>query len=549
MTLLGFQGDEAKVNRYSDALRAVAQITALVTTATVAMGIAFIKAGSDAEETESKFNTVFSSIQEQANNTADTLAKDFGIASITARQLLGDTGDLLTGFGFTQESALDLSKQVQELAVDLASFTNFSGGAEGASIALTKALLGERESIKSLGISILEEDVQRQIAINTANGMVFETERLAKAYATLQLAQMQSVNAIGDFERTQDSLANRMRIVQARLTDFAADIGKELIPMAKDIVEWFQNWFDANEDLIKSAIVAWIQGFVKVAVTLFLVIKRVVGIIADWVSENIKAGGALEPLIRLAQELWGFISELATVFGELFNELGIGNALLDNVSSGFDLISSAADIIITTLRILKPLIEPVLRIVLILFGVWQRVWARLQDIISEFLKFIEPIFESIIGNILEQVGGLLELLGEALKIVGIIAETLLEGPGAGFLGALSEEQLQQAIREGKLTEQEAQAELLRRQREQERQQEFGEALGNIFTIPEAPPGVVLPTTNGGVNQENNVEVNVTLPEGSTPEEQQSILRDTANTFREALSGVLRDTVSNSPGVD
>lgn len=549
VTFLGFQGDEAKVNRYSDALRAVAQVTALVTTATVAMGIAFIKAGSDAEETRSKFNTVFSGIQEQANQTADTLARDFGIARITARQLLGDTADLLTGFGFTQESALDLSKQVQELAVDLASFTNYSGGAEGASLALTKALLDEREQAKLLGIVIKQEDIDRQIAINTTNGMTFETERLAKAYATLQLAQMQSVNAIGDFQRTQDSLANRVRVFQARLTDFAADVGKELIPMAKDIVEWFQNWFNANEDLIKSAIVAWIQGFVKIAFTLFLIVKKVVGIIADWVSENIKAGGALEPLIRLAQELWGFISELATVFGELFEELGIGNAMLDNASSGFDLIASAVEIIITALRILKPLIDPVIRIVLILFGVWQRVWASIQDIISGFLDFIEPIFESVIGRILEQVGGLLELLGEVLTVLGVIGETIFEEVASNpLLRGLSEEQLRQAIREGKLTEEEAQAELQRRQREQERRQEFGEAFGNIFTIPEAPPGVV-PPTNGGVNQENNVEVNITLPEG-TPEEQQNIIRETASgTFSEVLGSMLRQVVTDSPGTD
>ena len=104
---------------------------------------------SDAEETRTKFATVFKDLGQGSENVADSFAKNFGLAGSTARELIGNTGDLLSGFGFTQEKALDLSKQVNELAVDLASFTNFSGGAAGASAALTKALLGERESLIS----------------------------------------------------------------------------------------------------------------------------------------------------------------------------------------------------------------------------------------------------------------------------------------------------------------------------------------------------------------------------------------------------------------
>ena len=99
--------------------------------------------------------------KKKAEDTAKTFRQSFGLSRKAAKQLLGDTGDLLVGFGFTEDAALDLSKKVNELAVDLASFTNFSGGAEGASLALTKALLGERESIKSLGIAITEADLKK----------------------------------------------------------------------------------------------------------------------------------------------------------------------------------------------------------------------------------------------------------------------------------------------------------------------------------------------------------------------------------------------------
>lgn len=197
-----------------------------------------IKMASDAEETSSKFATVFQTVSKESEAMAKNLSRNYGLSSTAAKKMLGDTGDLLTGFGFTGEAALDLAGKVNELAVDLASFTNYSGGAEGASQALTKALLGERESVKLLGISILEEDVKAKIALMTKQGMTFETERQAKAYATLLIAQEQSKNAIGDFARTSESFANQQRILNARLSELAVTLGEKILPAATKVLSW-----------------------------------------------------------------------------------------------------------------------------------------------------------------------------------------------------------------------------------------------------------------------------------------------------------------------
>lgn len=221
----------------SDARAFGSSMSLFVTAPIIGLGVVFTKAASDAEETLAKFDTVFSEVGKKATETAESLSKDFGLSSRASKELLGDTGDLLTGFGFTSKSALQLSKDVNELAVDLASFTNFSGGAKGASAALTKALLGERESVKSLGISILESDVKAKILALKASGkLTNESERQQKAIATLAIAVEQSKNAIGDFARTQDSLANRTRIFQARLDDLMVSFGQILIPIALKLV-------------------------------------------------------------------------------------------------------------------------------------------------------------------------------------------------------------------------------------------------------------------------------------------------------------------------
>lgn len=209
-------------------------MTRNITLPVVGLGAAAVKLASDFEETQSKFNTVFKDISDNAQKASKELSDSFGLSSRASMQLLSDTGSLLVGFGFTQEEALKLSTEVNKLAVDLASFTNFSGGAEGASRILTKALLGQREALNSLDIAITETDL-KQFA--EEQGLVFkELGRIEKANLTFQLAIRQSADAVGDFQRTSTGFANQLRILQGELEDVAVELGVEILPLAKDLV-------------------------------------------------------------------------------------------------------------------------------------------------------------------------------------------------------------------------------------------------------------------------------------------------------------------------
>jgi hypothetical protein len=236
-----------------------------------------VNLASDAEETRSKFATVFEQVSMGAENVADSFAKNFGLAGTTARQLLGDTGDLLVGFGFTEQKALDLSQQVNELAVDLASFTNFSGGAEGASAALTKALLGERESLKSLGIAISEEQVKKKIGVLLSKGATFASEQEAKAQATFAIAVDQSKKALGDYARTQNSAANLQRQLSARTIELQEGFGRLLLPIQIKITKATTKMVDALNDLSPTAkkVILVIGGIAAVAGPLLLTIAAI----------------------------------------------------------------------------------------------------------------------------------------------------------------------------------------------------------------------------------------------------------------------------------
>ena len=312
--------------------RVGANLTRNVTLPLLTLGAASVKMASDFAETDSKFKQVFSSIQKEAEDTAQTFRKSFGLSHKSAKQLLGDTGDLLVGFGFTEKSALELSKQVNELAVDLASFTNFSGGAEGASLALTKALLGERESIKSLGIAITEADLKSFAA---EQGLVWkELDRITKANITFQLAMKQSFKAVGDYSRTSQGFANQLRQMQAQLSDTAVEIGTKLLPIAQKLLGWIRDMITSFQNLTaaqKQNILEWglIAAAVGPVLNLFgtflnLLVARLIPAIFSMTGVVMVLASALILLYNNLTKITSLIANtFASKFGaEFFSALG-----------------------------------------------------------------------------------------------------------------------------------------------------------------------------------------------------------------------------------
>jgi len=237
--------------------RTGAMMTLGITAPLTALSAVTVSAASDAEEIYSKFSVVYRDIATEANAMADSLDESFGLSSVKARELLADTGDLLTGFGFTQESALQLAGEVNKLAVDLASFTNFSGGAEGASVALTKALLGESEQAKALGIVLRQDSDEYKTLVQHFQDAEGATLLQAKALAALEIAQKQSANALGDYARTSESFANQQRELKMDLQDLSVMFGEIMMPLAKQLqsvvrglIGWFKELSQTKKNII-----------------------------------------------------------------------------------------------------------------------------------------------------------------------------------------------------------------------------------------------------------------------------------------------------------
>ena len=191
----------------------------------VSFGTESVRVLSDLEEEAQKFGVVFSGMGKQAEKVVKELQESYGQSELSARRSLALTGDLLTGFGFDRKTALDMSEQVAKLGADIASFSNYAGGAEGAVTALTKGLLGETESMKMLGIAIRQDSDEFKNMVANIRTSTGASEAQAKAQAVLKLAYAQSGNAIGDFKRNMDSIANQSRVFGNSMLDLKSAVG------------------------------------------------------------------------------------------------------------------------------------------------------------------------------------------------------------------------------------------------------------------------------------------------------------------------------------
>lgn len=194
--------------------------------------VQLINAASDAEEMQNKFDVVFAGINEDVEEWAATFADAVGRSKVQTKEFLASNGDLLIGLGFTKDEAFDLSKSIVELATDLASFNNVSD--DQAVNALTKAMLGEAEAAKELGLLL---NVERVKEYAEAQGLVFEEiTDVQRAQLTYELALTQSTNALGDAERSSGSYANQQKALQATIEDTKAELGQGLLPVATAFV-------------------------------------------------------------------------------------------------------------------------------------------------------------------------------------------------------------------------------------------------------------------------------------------------------------------------
>lgn len=221
-----------------------------ITTPLVGIGIGMIKAASDAEEMRGKFSVVFNGMEDEMRTFAAESSKAWGRSQLDIEGYLGETQNMLVGMGMTRESGADLSKQIVQMGVDLASFNNL---AESDALRnLQSAISGNHGAAQSLGAVLNENTLalaMNEMGLEGKFQALSESEKMQVRYHAIM---MQSTDAMGDAERTGGSFANQLRRLWGNVKDTSASFGSLLLPMATAAIEKlnvFSNWVaDLNEN-------------------------------------------------------------------------------------------------------------------------------------------------------------------------------------------------------------------------------------------------------------------------------------------------------------
>lgn len=209
---------------------------------------ACVEVSSEVEEMQNKFDVVFRGMTDDVEEWAQSYADAIGRNSNTIKGYLADSQNLFVGMGMQREAGAKLSEQMVTLALDLASFNNLQE--TDAVNAMTKALMGESESAKTLGAVL--NDNTRAMAMQTLGltGTYQALDEATKMQVNYQAILNQSGDAIGDCERSMGSYKSTLTQTQSKLEEIKTLVGQFFMPTFQRVLSYGNQGLMKLRDLI-----------------------------------------------------------------------------------------------------------------------------------------------------------------------------------------------------------------------------------------------------------------------------------------------------------
>jgi hypothetical protein len=191
---------------------------------TVAMLGDAAQAYAELEQTVRTIDSVFGDSAGIIRDWGETAAESAGMSQQTFMSSAAVMGQTLLNMGFAADEAAEKTTQLLARAADLA--IAFGKRPQDALLAITAAMRGERDTIEKFGVAIKQVDVNARISALGLDTSTAAAKKNAEAIAVVDLVLMQSAENAGRFASSQDDLAVKMAVVNAKWADFLAlDVG------------------------------------------------------------------------------------------------------------------------------------------------------------------------------------------------------------------------------------------------------------------------------------------------------------------------------------
>ena len=198
----------------------------------VKLGAELFKLGVQAEAWGKRYATVFGESTVVLDKWISEQNERFGVAEERLKGMAAGVGDLLVPLGFARSAAAGMSQEVLTLANALSEWTGGARSAEETTDILTKALLGEREALKSLGVSLTDADIKAELLARGMTGLTGTALQQAQAQISLELITRKSADAMAAYEEGSSDAMSAQKNLSAQMDTLKIAMGDLLVKLA-----------------------------------------------------------------------------------------------------------------------------------------------------------------------------------------------------------------------------------------------------------------------------------------------------------------------------
>ena len=414
--LFGYKVDQASEQKVEGSIKSLKSMASKVLGAVgITLSVAGIKSAVDGcvevassvEEMQNKFDVVFGDMRNEVDKWAQEYSDAIGRNKNDIKTYLADQQNLLVGFGMTRQAGAEMAEQMTSLALDLASFGNMD---ETASVnAMTKAVMGESESAKTLGAVLNDSTRAQAMATLGLKGTYDKLDQLTKMQVNYQAILQQSPDAIGDCQRSLDSYESTKKRYIAKLKEIKTIVGQFFLPTYQKILsigakgltmirDWLQKLTDLTDKLGGSQRVLSVLAAAFTAMLVAMNLKKIGAAINGFTKlaraiglGHGKALAFFAVFLLLALVIEDFISFMRgdkSLLGTMLERAGVDcEKLRQNIVGVWTKIKQAIGYIGEGVRnVVVPIFEGIRTAAVVAFEEIQKAVAKVAPGIAQFFK-------------------------------------------------------------------------------------------------------------------------------------------------------------------
>lgn len=274
---------------------------------------------------------------------------DFGGSTQDVLKYAAGLQDLIVPMGFQRKEATRMTKDMAGLVPVLTAWDMKGRSAGEITDILAAALTGEREALKSLGVTISEDAVKKQIALMKTQGtLTGTTEEQQSAQATLALMYAKTGDAQKVYAKNSDTIARKNQSMKADIAQLR-DNGLSVLVSAwhrlgaamsevggGNPVKALAKFVRQNKDMIVSFILRVASGFAK-WLSMWLKFESAVvagaGYVVGGIASLLQVMAFIDPSMQGAADK---ADALAVGLGQTAKAMGDASEKADKASSSLN---------------------------------------------------------------------------------------------------------------------------------------------------------------------------------------------------------------------